>query len=478
MRERKIFEAIKNCKSCELHKTAKNKVIGRGSLSPDVLFVGEAPGAEEDIQGKPFAGPSGELLNHWIKKLKTKKVAIINIIKCRPPKNRTPTKEEVEECSKFLEAQIELLDPKIIVALGTVAMKELLGFDTGILKKSGKIETSYKYFNKPVFIMPHPAYFLRQGGKGWEDDIKSLKEEINKKHHFQPFVPLHVHSHFSIKDGSSKCSELFKEAKKQGYTALGISDHGTVAGWVDFAMAAKQYEIKPIFGIEFYVGNSHKPKDKNREHICAFAKNQKGIENIIKLVNISNDNEHFYYKPRIFLEDLMQYKEGLVITSACVLGVISQKIIEGDYPEAKKIAEMLKKEFKNDFYLEYQIHNFDKQEKVNLAIKSLSEELNIPTIVTTDVHYTNKSFKELHNSLKAIAYHKKYGEANFTGDSHCILSIKEMAEYAENVGLNYQEVMKAAKNTLEIAEKCNGKYESFGLIIPKFDATKYSQQIK
>lgn len=156
-----------------------NLVVGRGALSPRVVFVGEAPGAEEDRLKTPFVGRSGQMLNLWIEAcgLKANEVYICNVIKTRPPENRDPTREEVTACSPLLHKQLALLKPVAVVAVGRFAMNFFLPKEKSILKASGNVHTVPG--QPPVFVIPHPSYFIRRGSKGWEPYVKELQKFLS-----------------------------------------------------------------------------------------------------------------------------------------------------------------------------------------------------------------------------------------------------------------------------------------------------------
>ncbi len=170
---RVLQEAVKTCTRCELHKGRTQTVFGVGDPRADWLFIGEAPGAEEDRQGEPFVGRAGQLLNNMIAAigLRRESVFIANILKCRPPNNRDPKPDEVQCCELYLRQQIEMIQPKIILALGRVAAQNLLGVSTPIGKMRGQ---HYRYpgTDIPVLVTYHPAYLLRSPGekrKSWQD---------------------------------------------------------------------------------------------------------------------------------------------------------------------------------------------------------------------------------------------------------------------------------------------------------------------
>lgn len=160
---------LKQSSCAKLYGT--NVVIGRGSLSPRLVFIGEAPGAEEDRLKQPFVGPSGKILDRWIEYLGlTDDYYVTNVVKTRPPANRDPTPDEVTLCTPWLKKQLDLLDPQVIVCVGRFAMNFFYPKKKSILAESGKLHDG-KYY-----IVPHPSYFLRRGGSGWEPYLEQLKE--------------------------------------------------------------------------------------------------------------------------------------------------------------------------------------------------------------------------------------------------------------------------------------------------------------
>jgi uracil-DNA glycosylase family 4 len=166
-----ILEDIGECTRCRLHKGRNKLVFGTGSVDADIMFVGEGPGADEDEQGLPFVGRAGQLLNNMITAmgLKREDVYIANVVKCRPPGNRTPERDECDTCSPFLMRQIETVQPRIIVALGAVAAKNLLGMNDSMANLRGKI---YDFKNTKLAVTYHPAYLLRdprQKVEAWKD---------------------------------------------------------------------------------------------------------------------------------------------------------------------------------------------------------------------------------------------------------------------------------------------------------------------
>ena len=176
-----VEKSIINCNKCKLYKTRQNIVFGTGNKNAEIMFIGEGPGADEDAQGEPFVGRAGKLMNmaFGIVGIKREEVYIANVVKCRPPANRNPEDDESYSCMDYLRNQVMLIKPEIIVLLGSVALKNILGEEYGITKSRGKwiIKKNIKYM--PTF---HPAAILRDESKKiyfW-NDLKLVMEEINK----------------------------------------------------------------------------------------------------------------------------------------------------------------------------------------------------------------------------------------------------------------------------------------------------------
>lgn len=178
-----LSQVVSICKKCKLHETRTQTVFGVGSIDATCFFIGEGPGQEEDRKGEPFVGRAGQLLDNMLLaiKLKRENVYIANIVKCRPPENRNPEKNEIESCLVYLEEQISITTPKLLVALGKVAAQALLDTESPISKLRGTLHASR--FNVPVFVTYHPAYLLRRPSekvKSW-DDFTFINEFLQQK---------------------------------------------------------------------------------------------------------------------------------------------------------------------------------------------------------------------------------------------------------------------------------------------------------
>jgi DNA polymerase len=177
-----LADKIRNCTECKLSGGRKNVVFGEGNAEADLMFIGEGPGREEDVQARPFVGDAGKLLTNLIVKLGLKRedVYIANIVKCRPPNNRNPEKDEIASCVPFLKKQIEKIKPKVIVCLGKVSAQALLNSKVPISKMRGSF---FEYNNVPVMPTFHPAYLLRNPKDKWLtwDDMQKVLEKLKKQ---------------------------------------------------------------------------------------------------------------------------------------------------------------------------------------------------------------------------------------------------------------------------------------------------------
>ncbi len=176
---RMIREDLGDCTRCKLHKQGRKQIVfGVGDPQAELMFVGEGPGADEDEQGEPFVGRAGQLLNKMIAAmgLRREDVYIANVVKCRPPGNRTPEREECDTCSPFLMRQIDAIRPKVIVALGAVAAKNLLGLNDSMASLRGRV---YDFRGSKLIVTYHPAFLLRdprQKGEAWKDLQIAMRE--------------------------------------------------------------------------------------------------------------------------------------------------------------------------------------------------------------------------------------------------------------------------------------------------------------
>lgn len=285
------------------------------------------------------------------------------------------------------------------------------------------------------------------------------------------FVHLHVHTEYSLLDGSSKIKEITKQTRELGMNSLAITDHGVMYGVVDFYEAAKAEGIKPIIGCEVYVApGSRFDKEANHGedryyHLILLAENQTGYQNLMKIVS-TGFVEGFYYKPRVDMVTLEEYHEGIICLSACLAGEVQRFLARGMYEEAKKAALRHEEIFgKGNYFLELQDHGIPEQQNVNQQLLRLSQELGIELVCTNDVHYTYAEDVEAHDILLCIQTGKKITDEDrmrYEGGQYYLKSPEDMAKL-------FRYAPQALENTQKIADRCNVEFEFGSYKLPKYD---------
>ncbi|MCI6422452.1 MAG: DNA polymerase III subunit alpha [Blautia sp.] len=288
------------------------------------------------------------------------------------------------------------------------------------------------------------------------------------------FTHLHVHTEYSLLDGSNKINEYVARVKELGMDSAAITDHGVMFGCIDFYKAAKAAGIKPILGCEVYVApgsrfDKEMGKEENRYyHLVLLAENQEGYQNLIKIVSLGFV-DGFYYKPRVDKEILEKYHEGIIALSACLAGEVARTVTRGFYEEAKAAALSYEKIFgKGNFFLELQDHGIPEQKHVNQQLLRMSRETGIQLVVTNDVHYTYDTDAEAHDILLCVQTGKRLQDEDrmrYEGGQYYVKSPEEMQEL-------FPYIPEALENTHKIAERCKVEIE-FGVTkLPKFDVPK------
>lgn len=267
---------------------------------------------------------------------------------------------------------------------------------------------------------------------------------------------------YSLQDSTVKFTPLIEKAKKLGHTSIAITDHGYVYGNIEFYKECKKNNLKMIYGCELYICDdiNNKTKDSRTYHIIALAKNDVGRININKLSSVGHI-DGFYRKPRIDYNTLLEHKDGIIITSACMAGEISRAIINENQDKPIEIALRYKRDFGSDYYLEIQAHKDSVQQGLNKEIVKLAKANSIPFVVTTDVHYLNKDDSEFHSEFISINQDRDVGETY----ADCYYQSED--EIRQNIGyLEIQDIDAAINNTQEIANKCNAEVPLSAPIIP------------
>lgn len=283
-----------------------------------------------------------------------------------------------------------------------------------------------------------------------------------------PFVHLHLHTEYSLLDGECRISTLPETVKKQGQTAVAITDHGALYGAVDFYKACVAEGIKPIIGCETYVapeGAHIKTTSPTNapHHLVLLAKNETGYKNLTKIVSEAFIHG-FYNRPRTDFEMLSRHSEGLIALSACISGIIARPLMQDRPDTARAHAMRMKEIFGGDFYIEIQRNGVERQEEINRKLIKLARELDIPIVATNDVHYTKRENAPTQKLLMAIGTANSYYDSAFgmPGSEFYIKSTDEMEAL-------FADIPEAVENTVKIAEMCDFRYDFSHLHLPRFD---------
>ena len=285
------------------------------------------------------------------------------------------------------------------------------------------------------------------------------------------FAHLHVHTEFSLLDGSNKIKEYVSRVKELGMNSAAITDHGVMYGVIDFYREAKKQGINPILGCEVYVApNSRFDReitggDDRYYHLVLLAENEEGYANLTKIVS-KGFVEGYYYKPRVDKELLRKYHKGIIALSACLAGEVARFLTKGLYEEAKKTALEYQEIFgEGNFFLELQDHGIPEQGLVNQQLIKMSEETGIELVATNDIHYTYAEDAKPHDILLCIQTGKKLADENrmrYDGGQYYVKSEEEMLRL-------FPYAKQALENTQKIADRCHVEIE-FGVTkLPKYD---------
>ncbi len=285
------------------------------------------------------------------------------------------------------------------------------------------------------------------------------------------FTHLHVHTEFSLLDGSNKIKEYVARVKELGMDSAAITDHGVMFGVIDFYKTAKAAGINPILGCEVYVApNSRFDRESSHGddryyHLVLLAENNQGYQNLMKIVS-KGFVDGYYYKPRVDMEVLETYHEGIIALSACLAGEVQRYLVRGMYEEAKEVAYKYEHCFgKGNFFLELQDHGIPEQKTVNNQLLRLSQDTGIELVATNDIHYTYADDAEAHDILLCIQTGKKLSDENrmrYEGGQYYVKSEEEMRKL-------FPYAAQAIDNTAKIAERCHVEIE-FGVTkLPHFE---------
>lgn len=285
------------------------------------------------------------------------------------------------------------------------------------------------------------------------------------------FAHLHVHTEYSLLDGSNKIKEYVEKIKALGMTAGAITDHGVMYGVIDFYKAARDAGINPVLGCEVYVAPGSRLDremvhgEDRYYHLVLLAENNTGYSNLMKIVS-KGFVEGYYYKPRVDMEVLEKYHEGIIALSACLAGEVQRNLVRGMYEEAKEVAYRYERCFgKGNFFLELQDHGIPEQKLVNQQLLRMSQETGIELVATNDVHYTNAEDAEPHDILLCLQTGKKLADEDrmrYEGGQYYVKSEEEMK-------LLFPYALQALENTQKIADRCHVEIEFGHTKVPHFE---------
>jgi len=269
------------------------------------------------------------------------------------------------------------------------------------------------------------------------------------------FTHLHLHSEYSLLDATIRLPELIQKLQDSGMQSCALTDHGSMYGILKFKNAMKEAGLKPILGCEIYISPREMEKkefgiDNKYFHLVLLAKNKKGYQNLVKIVSIAH-MEGFYYRPRIDIDTLSKYCEGIIALSACLAGPISTPLLEGNYSKALERAKEYSKIFPNNFYIELQRNGMDEQKLVNEGLIAISKELDLPLVATCDSHYLNREDADIQEILWGIGDGKTWDDPErrrMPTNEFYVKTPKEMEELFADIPeaiINTQRIVKSIK---------------------------------
>ena len=279
-----------------------------------------------------------------------------------------------------------------------------------------------------------------------------------------PFVHLHVHSEYSILDGACRIPALAARAAELEMPAVGLTDHGSLAGTIDLFKAAKKEGVKPVIGCEVYVADDRKAQQKGYAHLTLLAETTEGYGNLIKLSSLGY-LEGYYYKPRVDWELLERHADGLVALSGCLSGRVCKALEEGRATDAEGELDRLTTIFgRDDVYVEMQNAHLDVQQRINPVLAQLAERRGLPIVATGDVHYLRHEDARAHEALLCIQSGDSLKNPNHWKFDTDHFYFKTQAEMAADFPGHED----ALRRTLEIAERCNVEIALDRILLPHF----------
>ena len=450
------------CRKCKLYSPFNKIVIGEGRPGAEVMLVGDSVDEEEARSGVPLSGAAGAILEKTLKEcgIAKESVRITNVTHCLPPNGRKATAEELQICSEWLKREIEIVKPKLLVALGGTAMKVLLGLE-GVNKYAGM--TMDSKYGVPVYVCNNPRYVLHKASnigvfraqiskitealsKGQNKSLKKTEGKAKATFAKETFTHLHLHDEYSFLDAVGTTEEFVAKAASLGHQAIAQTNHGNLMGAVKLTRLGQQYGIKTIIGLEVGLVEDASIREGAGSLIVLLAKNQKGYQNLVKLATAANV-DGFYYKPRIDWKMLEQYHEGLIVGLGDLQGYFANTIF--NMGDVKKDMARIRKLFADDMFLELQPTFSPGQKRINLAIQEWAKKLKIRHCVTVSVRYPNPEDGDTHEIIRRIERSNYFSPAK---DLWYMTKTEILAGFAKNhLDLDQEFIDAGIENTNAVA---------------------------
>ncbi len=283
------------------------------------------------------------------------------------------------------------------------------------------------------------------------------------------FVHLHVHSEYSLLDGACRVEHLCKKTANEGAPGIALTDHGVMFGAVEFYDAAKKVGLTPIIGCEAYIAPRGRFDRTVRDeaHVTLLAASDVGYKNLTRLIS-KGFLEGYYYKPRIDMDLLAQYNEGLIVLSGCMSSMVSAPLLKNDYATAKSNAKMFHDIFGDRYYIEIMRHGMPEEDVINEGLIRIARELGYPLVATNDSHYLLQSDAQAHDVLLCIGTGKTVQDTSrmkFFSDQFYVKSAEEMREL-------FADIPEACDNTLEIVKRIDIKIPDKVFYLPDYPVPK------
>ena len=436
-----IYNNVEQCKKCDLKtKLECNSSIVKysGRLNAPIMIIGKNPSYKR--RGNTCFGNEDYVNNPHLEKLLNNyeftcdDVYSTNLVKCSTEDNIDPSDEQLNCCKDFLINEISIIKPKIIICVGK--------FSSNFFQlKFGE----HKKIDDIIYVsIKHPSSLSynndEESKKLFYSQLDCISDEI-KKIRNKSFVQLHFHDEYSIRDAIGRIEDYTKLIYENNLPAFSVTNHGAVGGFIRQYFMCKKIGIKPIFGCELYINNNrfHEDKKSHRKnfHLCVYAKNLDGFNNICKITSDAWING-FYYHPRTDIEFIRNNSKGLYASSACSGSELSYYVSNNMIKEAKQLIKEYKEIFE-DFFIELMIIDMPEQVRLNNLLAKIAIETDTKTIITCDTHYMKKEYSKVHDIMLLIRDNHTLEDLNDASKKDKIHQYKAKDLYYKNTDEIYKD---------------------------------------